>query len=104
MVFGYKPMLVKVDCYLEVGPRPGNDFVNMYLQLPNGEWLFLRYVGKDLGIISSDTRINDYIAGLKIDRKMLKQGKEKIYEYMPATVSLKDNFISRMMDYKDRNP
>jgi hypothetical protein len=35
---------------------------------------------------------------------MLKQGKEKIYEYMPATVSLKDNFISRMMDYKDRNP
>lgn len=102
MVFGGKPIQQKATIFLEIGPRPGKDFINLYLQTSSGDWFYLRYVGGDLGIITSDDRFNTQIAAMKPDSRMLKKGKEKIYEFMPASVALKNNFVARIEDFRMR--
>jgi hypothetical protein len=102
LVFGGKPVQQRILAYVEIGPRAGKDFINLYLQTTSGDWFYLRYVGGDLGIITSDERFNTFLGAIKPDRRMLKSGKDKIYEFMPASVALKNNFVARIEDFRMR--
>jgi hypothetical protein len=102
LVFMGKPIVQKINCFVEIGPRQGKDFINIYLQTTSGEWFFFRYTGGELSIITSDDRFNSMLSSTKPERRMLTAGKQKIYQFMPASVPLKDNFIARMEEFRER--
>ena len=101
LVFMGKPVVQKINAFVEIGPRAGKDFVNIYLQTSSGDWFFFRYMGGELGIATSDDKFNSFLAATKPERRSLLMNKQKIYEFLPVAVPLKDNFLGRMELFRD---
>lgn len=102
LVFAGKPFTKKISAYIEIGPRNTNDFINLYLTTSTGDWIFMRYTNGELSVVTSDNALNSSISAIKEDKRSIKSGKEVVYKIVPASPALKDNFKSRMEDYKDQ--
>ncbi len=102
LVFAGRPFAQKITGYMEAGPRGTSDFFNLYLTTASNDWLFIRYMNGEMAIISSDPQLNNSIAGMKEEKRSIKSGKEVVYKITLTNPALKDNFVSRMEDYKDR--
>lgn len=87
---------------MEIGYRGSRDFINLYLETSSGDWYFFRYFEGQLGIISSQQVFNDNLALIKPEKTQLKDKKDIIYEYLPATLGIKQSFIDRMDEAKIR--
>ena len=100
LVFAGKPFAQKINAYLEFGPRRDGDFYNMYLSTPSGDWLYIRYNEKVVSIISSDETMNNAIASIKESKRTIKDKNGIVYQVTLSNPVLKDNFVSRMEDFK----
>ncbi|MBK9352462.1 MAG: hypothetical protein IPN09_00340 [Bacteroidetes bacterium] len=101
-VMGKRAVSQKINCYMEIGYRGSRDFINLYLETSTGDWYFFRYFEGQLGIISSQQVFNDNLALIKPEKTQLKDKKDIIYEYLPATLGIKQSFIDRMDEAKIR--
>jgi hypothetical protein len=104
MVLGNKAIGLKAQAYLEVAPRlDGKDFVNVYLVAANGVWYYFRYIDGVMSVQSSDEAFMNQFRSIDIDKKQIKKGKSTIvYEIMEPSANLKDNFVNRIEEFKDR--
>ena len=85
-----------------MGYRGNKDFINLYLETSSGEWYFFRYFEGQLGVVSSSQDFNDAVAVIKPEDTQLKDKKEVIYEFLPASLSIKQSFLDRMTEAKVR--
>ena len=102
VLIGKRPVHQKINCFLEVGYRGNKDFINLYLETSSGEWYFFRYFEGQLGVVSSSQDFNDAVAVIKPEDTQLKDKKEVIYEFLPASLSIKQSFLDRMTEAKVR--
>lgn len=102
LVFAGKAFTQKIKGYIEIGPRNTKDFINLYLTTSSGDWIFMRYTNGELSVVSSDNSLNSSLSAIKEDKRSIKSGKEVVYKLIPASPALKDNFISRMEEYKNQ--
>lgn len=100
LVFAGKPYVQKITGFIEIGPRGKEDFFNIYLTTASGDWIFIRHNGAELSIVSSDAQLNTNISNMKEDKRSLKSGKTIVYKISVANPAIKDNFVSRMEDFK----
>lgn len=100
--FGSDVVKRQYDAYIELGYAYESDFVNIYLQAKNGGWIYLKIKKGQMGIASSVPDIYNTISILKESERTYKEGKSVVFEFMPADLSLRDNFVVRMEDFKER--
>ena len=55
-----------------------------------------------MGIASSVTEIYNTITLLKDADKTYRIGKEVVFQFMPADIGMRDNFVVRMEDFMER--
>jgi hypothetical protein len=77
-------------------------FVNIYLENKTGGWIFFKIKRGQMGIASSIPEVYNTITLLKPSDKTYREGKEVTFEFMPADLGMRDNFVVRMEDFKER--
>ncbi|MEZ5026340.1 MAG: hypothetical protein R2739_07145 [Chitinophagales bacterium] len=100
--FGSTIIKRSYDAYIELGYAYGSDFINIYLQGSSGNWLFIKIKSGQMGIASSVPDVQNTILLLKDSERLYREGKQIIFELMPADLSMRDNFVLRMEDFKAR--
>ena len=101
-VMGKRAVSQKINCFMEIGYRGSKDFINLYLETSSGDWYFFRYFEGQMGIVSSQQVFNDNLAIINPEKTQLKDKKEVIYEYLPASLGIKQSFLDRMEEAKLR--
>lgn len=101
-IFGSDIIKRQYNAYVELGYAYESDFVNVYLENKNGGWLFFKIRKGQMGIASSATEIYNTINLLSDSEKTYRENKQTIFQFMPADLSMRDNFVARMEDFKER--
>lgn len=55
-----------------------------------------------MGIASSVPDVYNTISILKDSERTYRENKSTVFEFMPADLSMRDNFVARMEDFKER--
>ncbi|MFN8238255.1 MAG: hypothetical protein U0T77_08805 [Chitinophagales bacterium] len=100
--FGQDIIKRQYDAYIELGYAYESDFVNIYLQNKEGGWIYFKIKRGQMGIASSVTDVYNTLVTLKDYERMQRDGKNIIFEFMSADLSMRDNFVARMEDFKER--
>lgn len=100
--FGKEIIKRQYNAYIELGYAYESDFVNIYLENKTGDWLYFKIKRGQMGIASSVTDIYNTIVLLKDYDRMYREGKNVLFEFMPADLGMRDNFVMRMEDFKER--
>lgn len=100
--FGTTAIKREYDAYIELGYAYGGDFVNIYLQGVSGNWLFIKLIKGQMGIASSIPEVQSTFFTLRDADKVYREGKELVFQLLPADASMRDNFVIRMEDFKAR--
>jgi hypothetical protein len=100
--FGTDIIKRNYNAYIELGYGYETDFINIYLQYKSGGWLFFKIKKGQMGIASSVPDIYNTITLLKSSERTYKGSKTSSFEFMPADLSMRDNFVTRMEDFKER--
>ncbi len=100
--FGTDIVRRQFNAYIELGYGAQGDFVNINLEDANGEWLYMRIKNNEMGVLSSKTDIYNTLVLMKESDKVFKDGKVPVFEIMPTQNSVRDNFVVRMEDFKER--
>jgi hypothetical protein len=101
--FGPDVIKRSYDAYIELGYGGYNgDFVNIYLQNKTGGWIFFKIKKGQMGIASSVPEIYNTITLLRDADKTYRIGKEVVFQFMPADMGMRDNFVVRMEDFMER--
>ena len=74
----------------------------IYLENKSGGWLYFKIKRGQMGITSSVPDIYNTISMLKDGDRVYREGKIPVFEFMPADISMRDNFVARMEDFKER--
>jgi hypothetical protein len=100
--FGTEIVKRQYDAYVELGYAYESDFINIYFQNKSGGWLFFKIKRGQMGIASSVPDVYNTITSLKDAERVYREGKNAVFEFMPADLGLRDNFVARMEDFKER--
>lgn len=100
--FGPDVIKRQYDAYIELGYAYESDFVNIYLQNKSGGWIYFKIKRGQMGIASSVPDVYNTISILKEGERTYKEGKNVLFEFMPADLGMRDNFVARMEDFKER--
>lgn len=100
--FGNEIIKRQYDAYIEIGYAYENDFINIYLQGKTGNWIYFKIKRGQMGIASSVPGVFNTITLLKDADKIYREGKNVVFEFMPADAAMRDNFVVRMEDFKER--
>ena len=100
--FGPDVIKRQYDAYIELGYAYESDFVNIYLQNKSGNWIYFKIKRGQMGIASSVPDVYNTIITLKDAERTYREGKNVVFEFMPADLGMRDNFIARMEDFKER--
>ncbi|MBP6048125.1 MAG: hypothetical protein KA457_07720 [Chitinophagales bacterium] len=100
--FGSTIVKREYDAYIELGYAYGGDFVNIYLQGASGNWIFLKIIRGQMGIASSIPEVQNEFFLLRDADKIYREGKEVLFQLLPADLGMRDNFVIRMEDFKAR--
>lgn len=100
--FGPEILKRQYNAYIELGYGAAGDFVNVYLQNKNDAWLYFKIKKGQMGIASSVPEIYNTITLLRDADKTYRIGKDVVFQFMPADLGMKDNFVVRMEDFKER--
>jgi len=100
--FGTEIIKRQYDAYIELGYAYESDFVNVYLENKTGGWLFFKIKKGQMGIASSVPDVYNTISILKESDRTYKENKTSAFTFMPADLSMRDNFVVRMEDFKER--
>lgn len=65
-------------------------------------WIYFKIKRGQMGIASSVTDVYNTLVLLKDYERMQRDGKNVIFEFMSADLSMRDNFVARMEDFKER--
>jgi hypothetical protein len=101
-IFGGDIIKRQYDAYIEMGYSGETDFVNIYLQNKGGGWLYIKFKRGQMGIASSVPDVYNTLVTLKDADRVYYEGKNPVFEFMPADLSMRDNFVARMEDFKER--
>lgn len=101
-LFGNDIIKRQYDAYIELGYAYESDFINVYLQNKNGGWLFFKIKKGQMGIASSVPDVYNTISILSDGERSYRENKETIFQFMPADLSMRDNFVVRMEDFNER--
>ncbi|MDB5227676.1 MAG: hypothetical protein JWN78_1869 [Bacteroidota bacterium] len=101
-IFGSYVVKRQYNAYVELGYSGESDFVNIYLQNKTGAWLFLKIRHGQMGVASSIPEIYNTIMMQKDADRVYREGKNVVFQFMPADLGLRDNFVARMEDFKER--
>lgn len=101
-IFGGDIIKRQYDAYVEMGYSGETDFVNIYLQNKGGGWLYMKFRRGQMGIASSVPDVYNTLVTLKDADRIYYEGKDPVFEYMPADLSMRDNFVIRVEDFKER--
>jgi hypothetical protein len=101
-LFGSQIIKRQYNAYIELGYAYESDFINIYFQNKSGGWLFIKIKRGQMGIASSIPEIYNSITTLKDAERVYREGKNPVFEFMPADLGLRDNFVARMEDFKER--
>ena len=100
--FGQDVVKRQYDAYIEIGYAYESDFVNIYLQSKSGAWMYFKIKRGQMGIASSVADVYNTITLLKDSDRVYREGKEVLFEFMPADMAMRDNFVARMEDFMER--
>jgi hypothetical protein len=101
-IFGNDIIKRQYDAYIELGYSGETDFVNIYLENKSGGWLYLIFRRGQMGIVSSVPDVYNTLLVLKDEQRTYYENKEPLFEFMPADPSMRDNFVARIEDFKER--
>lgn len=87
-----------VKGYVELGPRKSGDFINIYLEASNGDYVYLNYMNNELEVLFSRPEMNTALLALKEKELSKKIGGGKNHTVRVSTESRKDNFKYRMIE------
>lgn len=100
--FGPDVIKRQYDAYIELGYGYEGDFVNVYLQNKSGAWIFFKIKKGQMGIASSVPEVYNTITLLRDADRSYRVGKEVVFQFMPADLGMRDNFVVRMEDFMER--
>ena len=100
--FGNEVIKRQFDAYIEIGYAYENDFINIYLQGKSGNWIFFKIRRGQMGVASSVPGVYNTLNLLSDADKTYREGKNVVFEFMPADAAMRDNFVVRMEDFKER--
>jgi len=101
-IFGADIVKRQYNAYIELGYAYESDFVNIYLENKTGGWIYFKIKRGQMGIASSVPDVYNTISILKDSERTYRENKSTVFEFMPADLSMRDNFVARMEDFKER--
>jgi len=88
----------RVEGYIEIGPRQGMDYFNIYLKTGAGEWFYFEYKPGILGLLSSYDEFIRTIGAVASDKRKIKDDKGRFYAYTIGSSIAKDQFVEAMKE------
>ncbi len=86
-----------LKCYIEFKmPSNEDDRVYLYLISPSEDWYFFSYKGGILSTVSSNTRYNDILLGMKPKELVKKMKDGEFYEIQPLNPNSAQLFVNRI--------
>ncbi len=96
---GEKGVHKTVNGWIEMGYRPGADYLNIYIRTGTAEWVFIEYRPGVLGVLSSYDEFTNLIAPLMTSGKNVVKGDNgKFYRYVIGNSSNRAEFVDRMKE------
>lgn len=77
-------------------PLNKDDRFYLYVRASADLWYFFGYQAGAMNVVSSSTRFNDALIGMKAKETQIKMPDGEIYEIVPANPSLADAFVNRV--------
>ncbi|MBK8556575.1 MAG: hypothetical protein IPL65_12770 [Lewinellaceae bacterium] len=77
-------------------PSGGDDRFYLYIKVSPDLWYFYGYQAGVMNVVSSSTRFNDTLLGLKPKETQLKMPDGELYEIIAANPSIADAFVNRV--------
>lgn len=92
-----EPIQKMLNAFVEY-KMPGNEDDRFYLYIKASAdlWYFFGYQAGALNVVSSSTRFNDALLGLKAKETQIKMPNGEIYEVVAANPALADAFVNRV--------
>lgn len=100
--FGENLVKKTYKAYIEIGYGENLDFINIILETKSKKWLYIRIKNGQMGISSSVTDIYNYVSTLPEYMKVVKDGRNTLFELAPASIIMKEDFMMRMEDFQER--
>ncbi len=97
-MIGKKVINKKLEGYIEVQYKGGNDVFTIYLQTGTKGWIYFEYHPGALGILSSYDDINNNLKALAPDKRKIKGDGKAFYMYTAASALSKQDFVDYMKD------
>jgi hypothetical protein len=83
-------------------PSGGDDRFYLYIKASADLWYFFGYQAGVLNVVSSSTRFNDVLAGLKTKQTQIKMPDGELYEIVLANPSLANTFVGRVKEGRQK--
>ena len=83
-------------------PSGGDDRFYLYIKASADIWYFFGYQAGVLNVVSSSTKFNDTLAGLKAKETQIKMPDGELYEIVAANPSLANAFVSRVKEGRQK--
>jgi len=97
-MIGKKVINKKLEGYIEVQYKGGNDVFTIYLQTGTKGWVYFEYRPGILSILSSYDDINNNLKALAPDKRRIKGDGKAFYMYTAASPLNKQDFVDYMKD------
>ena len=83
-------------------PAGGDDRFYLYIKASADLWYFFGYQAGVLNVVSSSTKFNDALGGLKAKETQIKMPDGELYEIVAANPSLANAFVSRVKEGRQK--
>ena len=97
-MIGKKVINKKLEGYIEIQYKGGNDVFTIYLQTGTKGWMYFEYRPGALGVLSSYDDINNALKALSPDKRKIKGSGKSFYMYTAASPLSEQDFLSYMKD------
>ncbi len=97
-MIGKKVINKKLEGYIEVQYKGGNDVFTIYLQTGTKGWIYFEYRPGILSVLSSYDDINNNLKALAPDKRRIKGDGKAFYMYTAASAMNKQDFVDYMKD------
>jgi hypothetical protein len=95
---GERAIHKKLEGYIEIGPRQGADYFNIYIKTGNNEWYYFEYKPGLLGMVSSYDDFNRTIGAVAPDKRKVMDKNNKFFTYTIGSTINKQAFVDAMKE------
>lgn len=93
---GTKGIHKKLNGFVELGYRKGNDFFNIYFEGANDSWYFISFNNNTLQLLSSNKDFNMLLSSIVPQNRNAELASEEFYFYTASTYKKMQDFLYRM--------